>query len=467
MKNKIVLFVTYCFVLSLSSCLGSDDDNNSVDGSMLAKNCQIAAFALKNDSVRFNGVSGGLDSVRFTIDQLSGLIYNMDSLPYGTEINKVICEISYMNQYAVLSNTVFQHSTGDTLYWNGTDSIDFSKPVRFVVRAYDEVMTKTYQAQVNIHQVDPELMPWGKVTENATGLTIANQKVVANNYNGTERYFKYLQQAGSSDGYRLFVASGSDMTNWSEQTLTGLPAEGLQLSQLTKYNDAYYLPSESGVIYVSQDGASWSGLGNTLNIQYLLGALREGRTLGAQLAAIANIDGQLTFVSMNEEGEWTTGNVVPSDFPLTGFGNMNYNVMYQEYLMVAAGRDRENRLTNKVWSTMDGSSWALLTNNIATAQNFPAKEGAMLTWYDDLCYMLGGIESNGASKEVYTSKDYGINWQRDSIHTLPSDYRARGFASVLVDESNSMLIFGGKTSTESNELDDVWMGRINRLGFER
>ena len=81
MKNKLVLFITGCFALVLSSCLKSED----VTDIELVKNCQISSFKLSSDSI------SGLDTVKFTIDQLTGRIFNIDSLPFGTKIEKVVC----------------------------------------------------------------------------------------------------------------------------------------------------------------------------------------------------------------------------------------------------------------------------------------------------------------------------------------------------------------------------------------
>ena len=84
MKNKLVLFITGCFALVLSSCLKSED----VTDIELVKNCQISSFKLSSDSI------SGLDTVKFTIDQLTGRIFNIDSLPFGTKIEKVVCTIT-------------------------------------------------------------------------------------------------------------------------------------------------------------------------------------------------------------------------------------------------------------------------------------------------------------------------------------------------------------------------------------
>ncbi|MDR1675931.1 MAG: exo-alpha-sialidase, partial [Tannerella sp.] len=62
--------------------------------------------------------------------------------------------------------------------------------------------------------------------------------------------------------------------------------------------------------------------------------------------------------------------------------------------------------------------------------------------------------------------DRGITWNlADTLIVLPEDYRARGYASVLVDEEQFLLLFGGKERNGANMLEELWRGRINRLGF--
>ena len=165
---------------------------------------------------------------------------------------------------------------------------------------------------------------------------------------------------------------------------------------------------------------------------------------------------------MNESMEWTAGGAVPSEFPVTGFSNLQYAAMYHEYLMTAGGRTVDNQVVNTTWATMDGISWALMASGDA---NFTKREGAMITNYDDKFFLIGGIDaSNKALKDMYQSIDYGISWSLiDSMVVLPTDYAARGFSSIIVDKENFVNIFGGKTSTGSNDLNQLWRGRINRL----
>ena len=100
---------------------------------------------------------------------------------------------------------------------------------------------------------------------------------------------------------------------------------------------------------------------------------------------------------------------------------------------------------------------------------FSKRQGSSIAYYDEMYYLIGGIgENNQPLKDIYRSSDYGVTWNYiDSLIVLPTNYQARGFASLLVDPDNYLMIFGGKSSEKGNVIGDIWRGRINRLGFER
>lgn len=455
MKNKIVLFVTGCCVLLLSSCLNSDENTITE----LAPNCQIVSFTLKADSISFDGV-------KFTIDQRGGRIFNSDSLPVGTKVGKVVCTLGYMNSYAVYGVQVQQNAVADTLsWWNGTDSLDFSQPVRFKVHAYDGLTTKIYDAQVNVHRQVPDSMVWDLYSTLPVAEAVREQKVMVYGEGEEEAYYMYVQPA-ASEGYQLYAASTGAVKEWASLPLTGLPAAHVRLSQMTEYSGQFFVPTTTGALYASADGQNWKQVENTPSVSYLLGAVKAGQNQASALCGMIDQEGSLYFASMNETMEWTSGDPVPAGFPVSGFGVSNYAAMYHEYLMVVAGRDKENTLVNTSWATMDGRRWAMLSNPLGNVP-FNEREGVMVTAYDNKLFLLGGIDEKGnALKDIYTSNDFGVNWAlSDTLVVMPTEYTGRGFASVQVNEEEFMYLFGGKTSTNAQELNQIWRGRINRLGF--
>lgn len=451
MENRILLFVTTCFTLLLSSCLGSDDDNYDYD---LAKNCQISSFSLAHDSI------SDLSTTKFTIDQLNGLIYNPDSLPYGTEVDKVVATVSYASSLSIESVQVVQEAIGDTIFWNGTDSLDYSKPVKFIVTAYDGVTQKIYDTRLNVHQVVPDSMVWNLLGTSLPGSEVAVRKVVPFTVD-EEYYYMYTEE---TNGNHLYVASPDDPENWSEQVLTGLPVDKVNWQQLTEYEGQLYVHAADQKLYRSEDGKEWNAVDNSPVILALLGAVKE-ETVAKEpsaLAVIASIDGTSLFACMDKAGVWYEGNSVSDQFPVSGFATLTYNLMYRERLLIIGGKTKDGSVLADIWSTMDGVNWALMTSS----NMFTAREGAAVAKYDTAFFMIGGIDAEGAAlKDIYRSVDNGLSWiVSDTLVVMPDEYNARGYSSMIVDdETNFMYLFGGKETNSAKDSDELWRGRINRL----
>ncbi|MDR1919810.1 MAG: DUF5018 domain-containing protein [Tannerellaceae bacterium] len=431
-------------MMLMASCLNSDDITTTE-----LKDAQISSLVLSHDSVT------NLGSVKFTIDQLQGLIFNKDSLPYGTQINKVICTLTYA--VGVNAIGVAQEASGDTIWWNGTDSLDFSKPVKFFTTAYDGLTQKTYTAWVNIHQENPDSMVWESYAT-LPGSEAEEQKVVRYTHQGADVYLLYVKASGA---YQLYYALTTDAKTWSELSLTGLP-ENTKLSQITPYENSLYVPTANG-LYQSADGLDWAKVEEAPAVKAILGVIREGRNTPSLLATLVENEGTAAFAGMNKEKQWTRGEAVPGDFPVSGFGNLSCHRMNSEYLVVVAGKDSQGGVLNTTWASSNATTWAILSGE--RENFFEKKAGLMLTLYDDKFYLAGGINAEGqASKDIHYSIDNGVTWfAADSLKSFPQAYTARGYASVQVDAENHLLLFGGKTSEGAKALNELWRGRINRL----
>jgi len=455
MKNKIVLFLTGCLTLLLPSCLGSDSEYE-LD---LVPDSQISSFRLSHDSIPV------LSSTKFIIDQINGRIFNHDSLPYGTKVEEVVATIEYSTTIGVSSIKVMQSAVNDSLtIWNGTDSLNFSDKVLMVVTAFNGINTKEYTAQVNIHQVVPDSMVWN----NIASLTSAEErKVIPVVDGGNEYFYMYLANGGA---YKLERALVSNPTAWTSVDVNGLPSGQLILSQIVDYEGTLYAPAKTGELYRSTNGADWSAVSNAPSIVSILGIVKEETVARrpSALAAIINKNGSLHFASLNKDGEWIEGNVIHNGFPISGFGAISHNSMFREHLLLVGGRNAENTLVNTAWATMDGRSWAVIKESSSTS--FEASEGLSVVEYDDALFLVGGVDSSGkAYKDIYLSKDRGITWTKtSSLVLMPDEFKARAFASAIVDKNtNNLFLFGGKERNSGNDLGDLWVGRINRLGFEK
>lgn len=451
MKTKRIFFWLACLAWTLSSCLKTEDPITIE----LTKNCQIKTFTLSSDSVP------GLSSVAFTIDQLSGEIFNLDSLPVGTKIEKVLCTLTVASSYDVSGVEVTPYAMPDsTRYLSSlSDSIDFSEPVKIVMHAYDGISTKTYLARVNIHQVNPDTMIWAEAANPLWPVAVREQKTLVSPWDES-RLLSFVRPV-EGKGYQLFEASVSDPSQWNERALAGLPETDLRLAQMATYNKELYVTTSEGTLYRSSDGASWRAVAQAPSIRILMGEIEEGTRQAGALAVAAEVDGQLTFCAMNKEGQWSTGAPVPESFPRSGFTPFHYESMYHHYLMVAGGRTGQ-QLLNTTWSTPDGLAWEQMASGEVS---FTRREGAMVTTYDDQLWLIGGLDSDRKGlKDLYRSIDRGVTWTLvDSLVVLPEAFEGRGFSSVTVDKENCVNLFGGKANGEENDLNQLWRGRINRL----
>ena len=462
MKKKIVLFITGCFVLLMSSCLGSDDWDYELN-----KDCQILTFSLSSDSVP------GLEDVVFTIDQINGRIFNADSMPYGTELKeKVICTVKLAS--TVYTCQVIQEAVGDTIFWNTQDSLDFTKSVQFINTAWDGTTTKKYTAQLNIHQVVPDSMVWSLYADRITDEAIREEKTLVLDNGNKSYYYMYMQPVDTGKGYLLYRSAVADGKNWTSLPVTGLPAGEVRLSQITEYEGILYAVTTKNVLYGSTDGQNWAVVEKTGTpaVRTLLGSIvvdDDFTGAGKQPSALATVvddNGTLKFAIMDKSKEWKIGDPISAGFPVSGFGSVSYNLMFRARLLLVAGRDMNNNLLNSSWGTEDGLVWAMLTDEEATP--FDKQEGVAVTTYDNQLFMVSGIGASGkASSDIYLSKDNGVTWAvSDTLTVMPPEFKARGFSSVYVDENDYMFLFGGKETSNSNVLDQIWRGKINRLGFK-
>ena len=438
----------------MTSCLGNND-NGTIDDWTLG-NAQISVFSLSNDSIK------GLSKVKFTIDQLNSKIYNKDSMPYGTVLDeKVKCTVDFDNVYDVSGILFVQSLTNDSI-WGTNDSIDFSAPVFITVYPLDGISVKTYEAKVNIHQVNSDSMGWQKYTDLISGKVFKDMKVIQYR----DSYFMYVSENGVCSLYETGI---EDMIDWKEIPLSGFPADAV-LSQISEFEDDLYVLSKQGVLYhlpagqILSGGQAWSQVSNAPLIKTLIGYLPENPVTGrkAILSVIVEENNVFHFASMNNSQEWQIGKETPENFPLMGFSGLCYESMHHQRLLIASGLDSKNNLSDMAWSTMDGLSWVSLSN---VKNTFSPREGAAVSYYDNCFFLVGGINASGeALSDIYYSKDQGVTWS-DTLYVMPDDYVARGYSSVIVDKNNYMLLFGGKAGKNTNVLNELWRGRINRLGF--
>lgn len=130
-------------------------------------NVAVTSFSLRSDSK----VMSNLDSVFFSIDLNHGVIYNADSLPKGTPVDKLIPVIKYSDYItkALITMEGGITKTGESDYYaSPSDTIDFSGKVTLTIATADDAMSKDYVIKVNVHKQNPDSLQWDQIA--VTGL---------------------------------------------------------------------------------------------------------------------------------------------------------------------------------------------------------------------------------------------------------------------------------------------------------
>ena len=147
-KTSLYLLVAAFMSFAFVSCNEDDDEKMDYDTSEEYA-VAINSFNLRaNDSVLVN-----LDSVFFSIDLDRAEVFNADSLPLGTKVNRLQVE---MGLSAVKKAEItMPGSTGaDTIVnylTNSTDSIDFSRGfVKLRLVSHNEEVERQYTIKVNV-----------------------------------------------------------------------------------------------------------------------------------------------------------------------------------------------------------------------------------------------------------------------------------------------------------------------------
>lgn len=470
-----------CMAFFFTSCLNNDTASLSGDAAI------YKFYLVENDSIE------GLSDYLFTIDQVNNRIFNQDSLPYRSDVSKLVPNISF---YATPKGWLFN----DSLTWNGADSLDFSSPLTLTIFSSDGLSSKKYTITVNVHQVDPDSMVWSKtipsyspaMSISGAGAYTQNARTIS--WNGSLWMYNY----SSSTIPQLYISSDKGNT-WTQNALSGL-TRGTQFEGLSVAGSKLFVYNTTDKrLNVSEDGANWTSVNMTAlrdSFCYLVGAV-DDKVCGI----VKDSADYLRFFTTKDfiTIEYSKS-VVPLGFPVRGQATANYETSTGVPVLTTGlgyglsypsnnnqfifdSTFTDNVYTVMFWSTQDGLNWANLTSNKATeiltvtdwnalvAKEMPYghRTGASLYLCDKILYLTGGIKSRSAICDgtIWYSRDGGCNWKEvETKKAFPSNYDPRMNASVIVDDTNIISIYGGSKDYVT-PMTDIWHGRINKYGFSQ
>lgn len=456
MKKYLATYLAVFSLLcsGLASCSDNDDDVTVETGPYAV----ISSFGLGNIRSAYPGfTSDGRDTtfVRtvtmedflFTINQVTGEIYNNDSLPFATNVTKVVTYLSAQGVPALYIDSI-----GEYVPYSSSDSVDFTMPRKFRVCSTDLKSYKDYTITVNVHQLNPDKMVW-----NEWDAVDGVEPVRAIEFDARMCLF------GTKNGAPVVASTAIDGTpSWSISDLSGLPAT-VDLTTVQTFKGMLYVLSD-GDLYSSSDAVAWSPV---LKGNGLLSIVVASEDAGELVVA-----GESDFYSSADGTAFEADGTVPSGFPLRGVSIMSYPLNHNENIVryMAIGYDTSAAdARTRVWSRLSNEAEWVDYENAGSKFACPVLDGLSVVRYDNFLYALGGAGlvngvEVGAFNSFYISKDNGITWKEpnDFYLRLPEELAGNNSPfAVAVDSNNFMWIITSGTGGAVRKCI------INRLGFKK
>ncbi len=441
--------------IAISSCLDSDDNYE------YSSDATIRAFGIDT-------IGKGI-YYKFTIDQLKREIYNVDSLPVGSDtiIDKILID--------TLSVTGWVTSgLNDTLF-NTSDSVDLREPIKLKVHAADGVTVREYTIKVNVHKQDPDSLIWREMAALPASPVSGKQKSVI--LKG--ELFVYTS---STTAYRSSLSTPASL-QWSLINVD-LPT-GAKLNSIVSFNDQLFITTTNGEAFYSDNGINWTQMDmQGMQMVTFLGGIPEDKIIGSKnrLTGIFTKDDKNYFCAKNlEETSWQKSEeTIPENFPLediystvfTNASGIKQTVIVGNTETVTADNTEITTEETVPWFTMNGLTWADMST--PTAFSCPAMKNPSIMYYGGLFHMMGGdfniirtsrvgIEWNEAATKFRYPTEIKVTPgkeenDKDTIEYI-SLFKDKGDYSLTIDTNHYIWIVWSSDGS-------VWRGRQNKLGFK-
>lgn len=449
-KNLFFFILTILFIAACSN--NTKIANPSSDASITAL------------SIQYNDSSPNASKAVFTINDVDSLIYNVDSLPYGTKVDSLYLSISFASSLGFVVNDTISESN----YYTSTvtsNHFNFTKPVKITNLASNGKSTKTYKIEVRVHKVDPYYTTWNELNPSVLSSPAPDQKAVL-----LKNIFYYFHNYGNHNA----LYTSSDGINWISQPVpSNLPLDA-KIRQMLVYNDSILLLYNGNTIYKSANGIDWKKytLSGDPNYAYqtLLFSFKDKLWAVAQNKTdkTVRMANSLDGIQWNFSGQRTFTN-----FPVSDFASVSFKpTIGRKKVLVVGGINAQGNILNTRWSAEDVANsdtlyWVNLQNSIFK-MDYLSKAG--VEYYGNKLLLFGGINDAGdlveAKKQLRQSVDQGLTWVvPDSTQNLmPDKYVYRANPSVINDVNNSTLYIIGGNSV-SQPLADVWKIKVNMYSF--
>jgi len=426
---KITKFLLIVFLLSgvvLSSCKKDEEKDNTV-----------------TDDPRIRTMSINGLTATFVVNDVEGLIFNYDSLSYGTAVNKLRPE--FTGHGGKLS---FQYKYGNGEWREfSNDTLDFSfQRVFFKSIAPDSSYTKEYRIEVRVHKYDVEAFTWKK-NEKTLPVQgkVVSQKAV---FYGQKYYFFYRNEADKS-----YVITSEDGDNWIEAGEIAInDPDWTTLTSM--YQSVTFAVQAAGELYVCDDLSDGNFSFRPFDTELPEGVTLQVPlfTLGDNFWVIAKEADHSFLYSLTEGGEYQKGVSLPSGTPVENITTFVSPSGSTTIGYIFGGKNANGNGT--AWGIDVNGNIIELTSNPSA---LPALSYPTPLFFGSRLYLAGGVTSGNYSNRFYASPNSGVAWSNDTHKILPAQL-AKG--SIFEYERNKIILIGGEN--RSGFSPNVWKAVLNQ-----
>lgn len=447
------------FSVLVSACLLSCDLSSDSD-SELSSDCIITSMTLGSlKRVMHTKNSLGQDSTYevnvtgayypLTIDHLTGKIYNNDSLPYGTDLSRVVFNAVNASGAVVIRSLV----SGEDTTFVASDSLDFTLPRLLTVYAADGVSKRDYEVKLNVHREEGDSTIWHNLSQGNAALKQMTD-LRALQFAQSMLVFGKKGQATQLLDIPLNGVDVAAETEWEPVDLEN----DLLTRSIQQFGESLFAQSAAGELLTSQDGKTWDLVNTTFRPQALLASGNAGLVALGEGAFYMSLDGIV----------W---NETPADFPemmpqnaLAGTCVAKSKDGAGETYVIVGKRNNESVVWRR-WIDpvdVDNYPWINVLSSPTNAYPLPDMNNCTLVSYDGVTYMAG-MTAQGKASVLYTSPDNGRSWM-PGVMPLPNNEHLNTTGGVVdqtiaVDTEKFLWLI-------SSGDGKVWRGRYLRLGWK-
>lgn len=458
MKKKTILLLALLCGL-LTSCFKDDavtyDDYCYISNVSLGtlKRWRWTTDTLGNPVKYQTSYTGSM--FQMTIDQRALTIENRDSLLYGTDLSALLMTISYDG--VSLLYRPYADSTAEWRAYNSKDSIDLRDSLQLLLVANDGASNRVYKLKANVHQEEGDSLYWNRLDSAVTQLDgMAETRAVA--LGSVLRVYGRVGQDVCVASRPLDGKAG----RWERQE-TDLP-QAAEVGTLCQLGGKLYMGTSEGELYTTADAVHWTRVSSMGQGARLAGAGKSFLYAMAGHTLLRSSDGQVWDQEAIDDDR--------SYLPDTCLNLLAFDGDDGDSRIVMVGyRSLESDTTamvwNKTWNSRgqeDGAEWIYFTQTRENDWLCPRLQSLNVMAYDGRCLAFGGAADYAGGKYkamdgMYFSRDYGITWKPDyELHLPVALQGVEGPVASAVDSDKYIWIIANQ---------EVWRGRLNRLGFLR